>query len=248
LIGAQPANLDAISGKLILVVALGGVTQILGTWALLKTFAHRNFAVGSAFSKTEALQAAVYGSVFLAIPLSGASWLAVIIGVIGVVFLMLPRQENVNRLRWSASLSPASGYGLLSGASFAVSTLCVFEANQMSALAPAAAAATTLIIMTPIQVLVVTVWLALTEPHEFTHIRRLWRSGLFIGICGALGSIGWFTAMSYQSPGVVRTLGQIEFLFTLAITHFFFGEAIFRREWIGILIILASALLLVVGI
>jgi len=65
------------SGKLVAVIALGGLTQIIGTWALIKTFATRNFAVGSAFSKTEAFQAALIGSLFLGIPLSNVGWLAI---------------------------------------------------------------------------------------------------------------------------------------------------------------------------
>ena len=226
--------------QLVAVIALGGFAQIIGTWALIKTFATRNFAVGSAFSKTEALQAALIGSFLLGIPLSSIGWLAIGVSLIGILCLMVP-PETLRRASW---LTPAAGYGLLSGAAFAISVLCVYQANRMSQLPPAAAGATTLAIMLPIQVFMLSVWLWLNQRGELRAVMKTWRAGLFIGAFSALGSIGWFTAMSLQNPALVRTLGQIEFLFTLLITWFFFNEVIRRREILGISIIMVSIVLL----
>jgi len=228
------------SGKLVAVIALGGLTQIIGTWALIKTFATRNFAVGSAFSKTEAFQAALIGSLFLGITLSNVGWLAIAVSLGGILCLMIP-VAALHRASW---LTPAAGYGLLSGAAFAVSVLCVYQASRMSQLPPVAAGATVLAIMLPMQVLAISFWLWLDQRGEFRAVLANWRAGLFIGACSALGSIGWFTAMSLQNPALVRTLGQIEFLFTLVITWFFFNEVIRRREILGITIIMVSIILL----
>ncbi|MCA3342390.1 MAG: EamA/RhaT family transporter, partial [Roseomonas sp.] len=41
-----------------LYAALGGLGQIIGTNLLIMSFAHRGFAVGTAYAKTEAVQAA----------------------------------------------------------------------------------------------------------------------------------------------------------------------------------------------
>lgn len=231
----------AFSLQLLAVLALGGLSQIIGTWALIKTFATRNFAVGSAFSKTEAFQAALIGSLLLGIPLSSIGWLAIGISLAGILCLMVP----VAALQRASWLTPAAGYGLLSGAAFAVSVLSVYQANKLSQLPPAAAGATSLAIMLPMQVLIVSTWLWMDQRGEFRAVFDNWRAGLFIGACSALGSIGWFTAMSLQNPALVRTLGQIEFLFTLLITWFFFNEVIRRREILGITILMVSIILLV---
>jgi len=77
---------------------------------------------------------------------------------------------------------------------------------------------------------------------------KLSLSGLFqnesikLGI-GA-GSVGWFTAMSLQDAAVVKTLGQTEFVVTLLISYFYFGESTTPKEYIGIMLITLSVILL----
>ena len=63
----------------------GGVAQIVATSALLMALSLRNFAVGTAFSKTEAVQTAIIGGVLLGEHLSGLAWAAIAVGVVGVL-------------------------------------------------------------------------------------------------------------------------------------------------------------------
>lgn len=224
-------------------ILFGGVTQILGTWALVKVFSQRNFAVGSTFSKTEALQTAIIGALFLSIPLSASGWLSVLVGMAGIVALILPS----NALKWSAWFTPVTGLGLLCGFSFAVSALAVYQSSQLTGLAPLLSAALVLVVMVCIQLAVVTLWLTLFERGAFVAVCRQWPWSLFVGLCSAVGSIGWFTAMSLQNPALVRTLGQVEFLFSLLLTWFLFGERIRRNEWLGCGLIIASVLILLSG-
>ena len=44
---------------------VGGLTQIFATALLIHLFSFRNFAVGTAYSRTEPAQAAVFGLLFL---------------------------------------------------------------------------------------------------------------------------------------------------------------------------------------
>lgn len=224
-------------------ILFGGVTQILGTWALVKVFSRRNFAVGSTFSKTEALQTAIIGAVFLSIPLSVSGWISVLVGMLGIVALILPS----NALNWSAWFTPVTGLGLLCGFSFAVSALAVYQSSQLTGLAPLLSAALVLVVMVCIQLTVVTLWLLLFERGAFIAVYRQWPWSLFVGLCSAVGSVGWFTAMSLQNPALVRTLGQIEFLFSLLLTWFLFGERIRRNEWLGCGLIITSVLILLSG-
>lgn len=48
---------------------------------------------------------------------------------------------------------------------------------------------------------------------------------LAVSVASFLGSLGWFSAMSLQSVPIVKTLGQIEVLFTLLISALVFKEA-----------------------
>ena len=66
-----------------------------------------------------------------------------------------------------------------------------------------------------------------------------------MGLTSALGSIGWFTAMTAQNPALVKSLGQVEFIFTLLITTLFFKEKVTGRELFGVLAIVASVILII---
>lgn len=224
-------------------ILLGGFTQILGTWALVKVFTQRNFAVGSTFSKTEALQTAVIGALCLSIPLSLSGWISVLIGVAGIALLILPRKS----LKAASWLTPVTGLGLLCGFSFAVSALAVYRSSQLTGLAPLLSAALVLVVMVCMQLVMVSLWFALFERSSFVVVYRQWPWSLFVGLCSAIGSIGWFTAMSLQNPALVRTLGQVEFIFSLGLTCFLFGERIRRNEWLGFGLIISSVLILLSG-
>ena len=67
-----------------------------------------------------------------------------------------------------------------------------------------------------------------------------------MGLTSLVGSVGWFTAFTLERAAYVKTLGQVEFLFTLAIAVFVFREIPNRLEWMGmgVLLIGVVALLL----
>ena len=53
---------------------LGALGQLAATAFLLSAMKERNFVVGVAYSKTDALQVALFGSVFLRCPAAGRWW------------------------------------------------------------------------------------------------------------------------------------------------------------------------------
>ena len=65
----------------------GGLAQILATWCVVALFAHRNFAVGITFKKTEVIQTAIVGFVLLGDRVSGVGMAAIALGLIGVLVL-----------------------------------------------------------------------------------------------------------------------------------------------------------------
>ena len=60
-----------------------------------------------------------------------------------------------------------------------------------------------------------------------------------------MASIGWFTAMTIQQAALVRALGQIELVFTIATATLIFKERINKMEFIGIFLILAGIIILI---
>jgi drug/metabolite transporter (DMT)-like permease len=223
--------------RFLVYASLASVAQILATACLVRVLTARNFAVGSSFAKTEAVQTAVLGWVFFAAALSWAGWLAVLLGVAGIVSISVPLQgvrlDRINVI-----------YGLMSGFFFAITSLWLREASLSLPLGFIENAATTLLFMVCQQTLLCFAYVASREPGQLQKLKRHIPVCIFVGATSALGSIGWFTAMTYQNPALVKSLGQVEFLFTLLLTHFFFREKISPKEYLGMAAIAASVLIL----
>ena len=73
------------------------------------------------------------------------------------------------------------------------------------------------------------------------------RTCFFVGLTSVLGSVGWFTAMTLQPVAYVKAVGQVEFIFTLAIAVLFFRERLTAREILGMLVIITGVLLLLLA-
>lgn len=229
--------LDGLTHPRFLVFAsAASVAQILATFALVKVFTQRNFAVGTSFAKTEAIQVAVLGAVFFGASLSPTGWLAVLAGVAGMWVIS-------GRKAFTGGGGSAGVYGLASGGLFAITSLFIREASLSLGLPVVLSAAITLVFMVCLQSLLCGLYILVREPSQWLALAKTQKTAWFVGATSALGSIGWFTAMSLQNPALVKTLGQVEFFITLAITHFYFRERIARFEGLGMGLILASVVL-----
>jgi len=223
--------------RFLLFAIAASIAQIIATFLLIKAFSYRNFTVGTSFAKTEALQTAVLGIVFFGTTLSGTGWLAVIIGFVGVFVISFPTE----RQKWE----PATiAYGTLSGSAFGMTSLCLREASLSLELPVLQSAAVTLVFMVSLQSIMCIAYTRLREPREFAAIGQRLPLSVFVGLTSALGSVGWFTAMTYQNPALVKSLGQIEILFTIGLTTLFFKEKITARELLGVLFIVVSVVLI----
>ena len=72
-----------------------------------------------------------------------------------------------------------------------------------------------------------------------------WRPALLVGLSGASASFGWFMAMTLQQAAIVKSLAQIEMLFTFASSVFIFQRWINRLEVIGCLLIVGGIVALI---
>lgn len=227
-------------GYFILFASAASLAQIVATYLLVRAFNYRNFTVGTSFAKTEALQTAIIGMLVFSSPLTAAGWIAVATGFIGIIIVSMPGVTQ----RWEPA---AVFFGTLSGTSFALTSLFLREASLSLQLPVLQSAAITLAFMVTLQTCMCLVYTSIREPEQFSAIRLRLPLSLFVGLTSALGSVGWFTAMTYQNPALVKSLGQIEFIFTLALTTAYFKEKVTARELLGVVAISSSVVLIVMS-
>lgn len=222
-------------------VVLGGLTQIVGTACLIHLFSFRNFAVGVAYSKTEVIQAAIFGLVFLGDRVTPWGAAAIAIGTLGVVLISLGGGGGLRALVLGWAERPAL-IGLASGALFGIAAVA-FRAAALSLggsgfVMPAAF---TLLWANLLQTAVMAAYLSLRERDQLGKLVRAWRLSALAGTIGVAASACWFMAMTIQLVAYVRTLSLIELVFTFLFSWLYFQERPRPRE-------LAGIALLVVGI
>jgi len=225
-------------------LALGAVTQIVATSLLLLAFTYRNFAAGIAYSKTEVIQAAVFGLVFLGETVTGFGAFAIALGTIGVMLLSIDRSQPLLRAFLLGWMERPALIGIASGGVFAISAVG-FRAASLSLEHPSflMAAAFTVLCATILQTALLTLYLRLREPGQIGKVFRLWRIASLPSIAGVLGTICWLTALTLQSAAYVRTLGLIELVFTFMISILAFREKPARNEILGVALLVAGIVL-----
>jgi drug/metabolite transporter (DMT)-like permease len=227
-------------------VLLGAVAQIAATACLLAAMKERNFVVGVTYSKTEVLQVAVFGALFLGEVPGVLVVAAILIATAGVLLVSWPRPaedaESAPR-PWGGK---AVAFGLASGACFALSAVGYRGASlALGAEVPAwLAGAWGVLWAQSMQTVLLGGWIAWRTPAVLRAVTRAWRISLWAGAMGAAASICWFTAFAMTSAAQVRTLGLVEVLFSYAVSRRLMREKLARTEQIGLLFV-ATGLLLV---
>ena len=233
---------------------LGGLTQIGATFCLVWLFSFRDFAVGTTYSKTETVQAALFGLVILGDGVGLAGSIAIFISLIGVMLLSTAKSELDWRRLWLGWTERTALIGVFSGTLFGISAVS-FRAASLSLEGPVAGegpgflmrAGFTLAFVILAQTVAMAAWIGWREPGQLRAVLRSWRWASLAGLAGAVSSMGWFTAMSIQNVAYVRALGQIELVFSFAAGILIFKERSSRPEIIGILLVVAGILILGTG-
>ena len=225
----------------------GGLSQILATLCVVMLFQSRNFAVGITFKKTEVIQTALVGWVLLGESISSLGVGVIVIGLIGV--LMLSETPGLGGDWWRRICNRASGLGVLSGFLFAISGVCYRGATlELASEDPLLRAGMTLACVTSAQLIAMALWLRLFEPGQISAVWGARRTAAWIGLTSMAGSFCWFTAFTLQTVAYVNALGQIELVFSLLATVFFFKEPITQRELYGLGVLSVSILGLIMVI
>lgn len=241
-------SLSAPSWPYLLYCVLGGLGQIIGTNLLIMSFGHRGFAVGTAYSKTEAVQAAFLALVFLGESFAPLAWVGIAVSVGGTLYLSLAGRVSSLREVLAATVQPSAIYGLGAGLAFALCALAIRAATQtLEGPDATLRALETLVVINMLQTLMQGGWLVATERASIPALFRTWRSSAQVGALSACGSACWFTGFAYAPVALVRAVGQVEILFTLLFSRFFLKERMKRTDIVGALMVVAGVVLVLLG-
>ena len=229
-------------------VAVSSLAQIAATALLLRVMAERNFALGVAYAKTEVIQIAAFGLLFLGDPLTAATVAAVILGTAGVMLLSPIDRDRPLRTLLSGWTTRSAMLGMASGAGFAIAAV----GYRGGALALGdrpflIASAYSLVAAQALQTVMLGGWLAARNAAVVMRVLRAWRRSLFAGFMGAAASACWFAAFVLEPAAHVRTLGLVEIFFSYAVSRHFFREAVTRAEVAGMALLAIAVVLISVA-
>jgi drug/metabolite transporter (DMT)-like permease len=228
----------------------GAGAQVAATALMLAAMGERSFVVTIAYLKTEAIQVAVFGLIFLGDVVTWPMMSAIVIATAGVVVMSAPLPAlaagtAAEAAKPGRNLRPTL-IGLASGGMFALSAIG-YRGGILSLGLPnfVLAATFTLAVGIAIQAVLLSLYLGVRNPAVLAAIFHAWRPSLSAGFAGALASQFWFLAFALATAASVRTLALIEVLFAQIVARFAFGQRTSPREGLGMaLVVLGVALLL----
>lgn len=224
------------SSQFIFYVLLASVMQIIATALMVTLFKQKNFAVGAGLAKSEALVAGVLGTLFFGSHLSLFGWVGILIGAAAI--FVLSGGGRKGQLSFKTVL-----IGLACGTCFALTSLYVREASHLLNVPFPHSAAWVLLWVLCIQTTLLASYIAIKDRSTFTALKSNAKMTFATSATSCFGSICWFSAMALQHVAYVKTLGQIEVLFTILIATFWLKNKVKQHEIIGLLLIAAAAIL-----
>jgi drug/metabolite transporter (DMT)-like permease len=224
------------SSQFIFYVLLASVMQIFATALMVILFKQKNFAIGAGLAKSEALVAGVLGTLFFGSQLNLFGWIGILVGAAAIFVLSGGGRKGQLSLKTVV-------IGLACGTCFALTSLYVREASQLLNVPFPHSAAWVLLWVLCIQTSLLVSYIAVKDRSTFTSLKNNAKMTLATSTTSCLGSICWFSAMALQHVAYVKTLGQIEVLFTILIATLWLKNKVKKHEIIGLLLIAAAAIL-----
>ena len=240
---ASGAPLPCFHGTFFVWTLVGAFSQIAATAFMLATMKAKSFVVTTTYTKTEPVQAAIFGFVVLGDHLSPLVTLAIGLATAGVMLMSWPKK--------AAAGAPAQDWkpamlGITAGGLFALSAIG-FRAAILSLDATnfVVAASTTLACGLAIQAASLTLYLLVRERPVLIAIIKAWRPSVMAGFAGALASQFWFLAFAIETAARVRTLALVEIFFAQMISGRLFKERSSRHELTGLVLVALGCALIV---
>jgi drug/metabolite transporter (DMT)-like permease len=219
---------------------IAALAQIGATALLLAAMRDRSFVVITAYAKTEAMQVAIFGLLFLGDRVTLGLAAAIVIATIGVLLVSWPRNTGGEAFTWLPAV-----LGIGSGAMFAIAAIG-FRGGIRALDTPSfvVGATTTLALGLTIQTVVLSAYLFVFDRTTLYAIFRMWRPSMLAGFTGAFASQMWFLAFALETAAKVRTLALIEIPMAQVLSRNLFKQTLASREAVGIALIVVGVVLL----
>ena len=212
--------------------ALGGAGQIAATALMLKAMTSRSFVVTTAYTKTEPVQVALFGLVFLGDTLSLVLMAGILIATSGVMILGWPKKNDVTNTTMPALL------GIAAGGLFALSAVSFRGGiHSLAAASPWLKASTTLACGLGLQTTALLAFMLMRDRATLKAILKAWKPSMLAGFMGAAASQFWFLGFALTSAAKVRTLALVEVLFAYAISGKVLKEQMTARDIAGLVLV-----------
>jgi len=219
----------------------GSAAQIAATALMLAAMGERSFVVTIAYIKTEPIQVAVFGLIFLGDVVTLPMMIAIVVATSGVVIMSTKPGGMVGGIKPTL-------LGLASGGMFALSAIGYRGGILNLGLPNYLMSATfTLAVGLVVTTAMLSSYLAVRAPSVMPAIMRVWKRSLFAGFMGAFASQFWFLAFALATAASVRTLALVEVLFAQLVARFAFGQRTTPREAIGMVLVVVGVVLLILA-
>ena len=235
-----------IGWNFIAYTATAGAGQIIATALLVYLFSLRNFAVGTAYARTEAFLTAIVGALFFGEAIVMYGWGAILISVSGVILITVAKTGIRGGQLLTLLADKSTWIGIVCGLFFAIASLTIRKATLMLGMEDFLfRAALTMIFMLTMQTVAMCLFVLVTNPAQYLIVWQNFKVCLLVGITSVMGTIGWATAFTLEQAAYVKSLAQVEFVFTLAASYWFFKERSSPKELCGIALVVLGIILLV---
>jgi len=239
-LAATGLPLPRLNATMLAWTVTAALAQIGATALLLAAMRDRSFVVITAYAKTEAMQVALFGLLFLGDRVTLSLATAIAVATAGVLLVSWPRSTGGEAFTWKPAV-----LGIGSGAMFAIAAIG-FRGGIRALDTPSfvMGATVTLALGLLIQTAVLSAYLFVFDRKTLNAIFRLWRPSLLAGFTGAFASQMWFLAFALETAAKVRTLALIEIVFAQVVSRNLFKQTLASREALGIALIVAGVALL----
>ena len=232
-------------------ILINALFQIFGNIFLIKTIQSKNFSVGIAFSKTEIIQALILGFILYNFRFNLNEILAIFLAFIGII--LLAKIDFKNFKKFTKSLKNiASLYGVLCGFCFGITSYNIqFASKYLINDGFSSIKASTLVLLYTIFLQnIFFIILKSFQKRLFSDVKKLflidnYRRFLFTSISSFIGSICWYGAYAIGNVIYVKTVSQLEIIFSMLISKFYLKEKNSFKENIGIIFVLSAVLLII---
>ena len=137
----------------------------------------------------------------------------------------------------------ASVFGILSGFGLAAASVFI-RAAALELIENGFLLNAGFVLVEAFQVLLFSIYFIFRDRGEINNLFRQWKPGLLVGLFSALGSVGWFSAMTLERVAYVKTVSQLEVVLSILVSYWVFKERLRTYEFLGMALVVSAIFVL----